>query len=192
MARKSSLREFQAHLAARLSGMDEQRAAGLLGFQSGADRWLVGLPDSGEIVPLPQLTGVPMTKPWFAGIANIRGSLYSVADFSAFRRKEATPQNANSRLLLIGTRHGNNAALLVNRILGLRNADDLMSAPSDPDAPPWANVACTDREGQRWQMLNVKRLFSDGEFMDIGILFFSGIGPLTKESTFGEATWRSS
>ncbi|MDR2451139.1 MAG: chemotaxis protein CheW [Candidatus Accumulibacter sp.] len=168
MARKSSLREFQAHLAARLSGMDEQRAAGLLGFQSGADRWLVGLPDSGEIVPLPLLTDVPMTKPWFAGIANIRGNLYSVTDFSAFRQKEATPRNASSRLLLIGTRHGNNAALLVNRILGLRNVDDLTPTRGDPDAPSWADGAYTDREGQRWRMLSVRRLFSDEAFMDIG------------------------
>jgi twitching motility protein PilI len=169
MARKSSLREFQAHLAARLAGIGDQRAAGLLGFLSGPDHWLVGLPDSGEIVPLPPLTGVPLTRPWFVGIANIRGNLHAVTDFSAFRQKEATPRNAGSRLLLIGTRHGNNAALLVNRLLGLRNADDLTAAASDANAPPWADEAYMDREGQRWQMLNVKRLFSDGAFMDIGI-----------------------
>jgi twitching motility protein PilI len=168
MARKSSLREFQAHLAARLSGTDERRAAGLLGFLSGVERWLVGLPDSGEIVPLPPLTQVPLTRPWFAGIANIRGNLYAVTDFSAFRQKETTPQNASSRLLLIGTRHGNNAALLVNRILGLRNVEDLEPAPDDAQAPSWANAAYADREGQRWRMLNVRRLFSDEAFMDIG------------------------
>ena len=169
MARKSSLREFQAHLATRLAGVEDQRAAGLLGFQSGNDYWLVELPDSGEIVPLQPLTGVPLTKPWFAGIANIRGSLYAVADFSAFRRKEATPQNASSRLLLIGTRHDNNAALLVTRILGLRNIDDLTLVADYPEAPLWASQAYTDREGYRWQMLNVRRLFSDDAFMDIGI-----------------------
>ncbi|MDR3298829.1 MAG: chemotaxis protein CheW [Candidatus Accumulibacter sp.] len=169
MARKSSLREFQAHLAARLAGIEDQRAAGLIGFQSGADYWLVNLPDSGEIISLPPLTGVPMTKPWFVGIANIRGNLYAVSDFSAFRQKEATPRSAGSRLLLIGTRHGNNAALLVTRILGLRNIDDLTPAAGDPEAPPWACDAYTDREGRRWRMLNVRCLFSDDIFMDIGI-----------------------
>jgi twitching motility protein PilI len=168
MARKSSLREFQAHLANRLAGIEDQRAAGLLGFQSGADHWLVGLPDSGEIVPLPPLTGVPLTKPWFVGIANIRGNLYSVTDFSAFRRKEATPRNAGSRLILIGTRHGNNAALLVTRILGLRNIDDLTQVDDSPEAASWTSGVYADREGRRWQMLEVTRLFSDGAFMDIG------------------------
>ncbi|MDR2788711.1 MAG: chemotaxis protein CheW [Candidatus Accumulibacter sp.] len=169
MARKSNLREFQAHLAARLTGTGDQRAAGLLGFQSGTDHWLIALPDSGEIIPLPPLAGVPLTKPWFVGIANIRGNLYAVSDFSAFRRKEATARNADSRLLLIGTRHGNNAALLVTRILGLRNIDDLTPAAGDPEAPPWANDAYTDREGYRWRMLNVQHLFFDDTFMDIGI-----------------------
>ncbi|MDR1934017.1 MAG: chemotaxis protein CheW [Candidatus Accumulibacter sp.] len=169
MARKSSLREFQAHLAARLAGIEDQRAAGLLGFQSGGDYWLIELPDSGEIISLPPLTGVPLTKPWFAGIANIRGNLYAVSDFSAFRRKDATPQNASARLLLVGTRHGNNAALLVTRILGLRNIDDLTQVAGDPEAPPWASDAYRDREGYRWRMLDVKRLFADDAFMDIGI-----------------------
>lgn len=169
MARKSSLREFQAHLAARLAGVGDQRAAGLLGVQSGADYWLIGLSDSGEIIPLPPLTGVPLTKPWFVGIANIRGNLYSVADFSAFQGRDATPQNASSRLLLIGTRHGNNAALLVTRMLGLRNIDDLTLAAADPDAPPWASDAYTDKEGRRWKMLNVRQLLADEAFMDIGI-----------------------
>lgn len=86
----------------RLAGASGQSAAGLLGMQSGSDYWLLNLADSGEVIPLSTLTGVPLTQPWFAGIANIRGNLYSVVDFSAFQGKEATPQNGNSRLL-IGT-----------------------------------------------------------------------------------------
>ena len=168
MAKKGSLREFQAHLAERLAGASGQSAAGLLGVQSGADFWLLKLSDSGEIVPLAPLTGVPLTRPWFSGIANIRGNLYSVVDFAAFRGGEPTPQNAGSRLLLIGTRYGCNAALLVTRLLGLRNIDDLKPAPADPDAVPWAVDAYTDNAGRRWKMLDVRRLLDDERFMEIG------------------------
>lgn len=153
----------------RLAGASQQSAAGLLGVQSGTDYWLLSLSDSGEIIPLPPLTGVPLTKPWFVGIANIRGNLYSVADFSAFQGKDATPQNTSSRLLLIGTRHGNNAALLVNRMLGLRNVENFSPVPPDPGVPAWASEAYTDNEGRRWKKLNVRRLLADDEFMDIGI-----------------------
>lgn len=168
MAKKISLREFQEHLAARLVGASGQSAAGLLGIQSGADYWLVNLSDSGEIVPLTPLTAVPLTKPWFAGIANIRGNLYSVADFSAFQGKDPTPQNAGSRLLLVGTRHGTNAALLVTRMLGLRNIEALTPAPAEADAPVWARESYTDNEGRRWKMLNVRELLADDAFMEIG------------------------
>ena len=169
MAKKGSLRDFQAHLARRLAGASEQSAAGLLGIQSGPDFWLLNLSDSGEIIPLTPLTTVPLTKNWFVGIANIRGNLYAVADFSAFQGKEATPQNTSSRLLLIGTRHGNNAALLVTRMLGLRNVDDLTPASADPDLPSWASDVYTDNEGRRWKKLDVRQLLVDEDFMEIGV-----------------------
>lgn len=168
MAKRGSLSEFQAHLARRLAGASEQAAAGLLGVLSGSDYWLLSLSDSGEVVPLPTLTNVPLTRPWYVGIANIRGNLYSVTDFSAFQGKEATPQNPSSRLLLIGARHGNNAALLVTRMLGLRNIEDLTPAAADDEAPVWARQVFTDKEGRRWKMLDVPELLADERFMDIG------------------------
>ncbi len=169
MSKKIRLHEFQSYLAARLAGTSEQTAAGLLGLQAGPDYWLIDLADSGEIVPLSPLTDVPLTKPWFAGIANIRGNLYSVVDLSAFLGKEATPQNGSSRLLLIGTRHGVNAALLVTRMIGLRNVEALTAETLDTHAPTWARQTYTDSEGRRWRRLTVRELLADDAFMDIGV-----------------------
>ena len=170
MAKKGSLREFQAHLARRLAGASGQSAAGLLGIQAGSDYWLLRLADSGEIIPSPQLTSVPLTRPWFAGIANIRGNLHAVVDFSAFRGAEATAQNSSSRLLLIGTRYGSNAALLVTRMLGLRNVDDLTPAEAVADeGEPWASAAYTDKEKRHWRLLDVPGLLADERFLEIGL-----------------------
>ena len=169
MGKKGSLREFQAHLATRLAGASNQSAAGLLGVQSGADYWLLSLSDSGEISPLPPLTSVPLTKPWFVGVANIRGNLYSVTDLSAFQSKDATPQNTSSRLLLIGTRHGNNAALLVTRTLGLKNPDDFTAAVADAADPVWGAVRYKDSQGGVWRKLSVRDLLADNDFMNIGV-----------------------
>jgi twitching motility protein PilI len=169
MTKKISLHDFQSYLAARLAGMGNQSSAGLLGIQSGSDYWLLDLTDSGEIVPLTPLTSVPLTQPWFAGVANIRGNLYSAVDLSAFLGKEATPQNASSRLLLIGTRHGSNAALLITRMIGLRNVEALHLEASDPAAPAWAQESYSDNEGRRWKKLKVRELLADEAFMDIGV-----------------------
>ena len=130
MCKRGKLREIQADLATRLAGASGQNAAGLLGIQAGSEFWLLNLSDSGEIIPLRPLTSVPLTQKWFVNIANIRRNLHAVADFSAFQNKEPIPQNASFRLLLIGTRHGNNAALLVTRALGLPNFEAM--TPSHP------------------------------------------------------------
>lgn len=169
MAKKTSLREFQQYLAGRLSGAARgQGAASLLGVRSGNEDWLLDLSDSGEIIQLPKLTLVPLTRPWFAGIANIRGNLYAVTDFSVFRGSDPTAQNAAARLLLIGTRHGSNAALLVSRMLGLKNAKDFSAEDSDPAAPPWAARRYRDGNGNVWRKLQVRELLADENFMNVG------------------------
>ena len=114
------------------------------------------------------MTPVPLTKPWFAGIANIRGNLYSVADFSALRGGDPTPLNAASRLLLIGTRHGSNAALLVNRMLGLKNPDMFSPVPESTDVHPWESGRLVDNDGREWKRLNVRALLADPDYMEIG------------------------
>jgi twitching motility protein PilI len=169
MAKRISLREFQESLAQRLTSAHRGEARrALLGVASGNDYWLLDLADSGEVVPLPPLTTVPLTKPWFAGIANIRGTLYSVVDFSAFRGREPTRRNANARLLLVGARHGTNSALLVDRTLGLRSIDDLDPVPSTLTEAGWAGDVRQDTQGRKWTLLKLRDLLADPAFLDVG------------------------
>jgi twitching motility protein PilI len=170
MAKKTSLRDFQEYLAARLTTAAQgQGGASLLGLEVGGEHWLVDLSDSGEIVQAPQLTAVPLTRPWFAGIANIRGNLHAVTDFSVFRGGSQTPRNANARLLLVGAKHGANAALLVSRLLGLKNPEDFSPEPSDASDPPWAALRFSDSHGRLWRKLAVRELLNDNDFMNIGV-----------------------
>ena len=148
MARKTSLRDFQEYLAVRLTTAAQGRgSSSWLGIEAGTEVWLVDLSDGGEIVQAPQLAPVPLTRPWFAGIANIRGNLHAVTDFSVFRGGPPTPQNANARLLLIGVKHGANAALLVSRMLGLKNPEDFTAAETDASTPVWGAQSLVTRWG---------------------------------------------
>jgi twitching motility protein PilI len=166
--RRLSLREFQAGLAERLtSARRGESARALLGIISGKDHCLLDLSDSGEVLPLPALTGVPLTKPWFAGVANVRGALYSVVDFSAFRGGEATPRNTEARLLLVGARHGINSALLVNRTLGLKTLAEMREEPPAENAPAWSGERYVDASGQAWTRLQLKPLLEDPEFLNV-------------------------
>lgn len=169
MSRRISLREFQEHLSRRLSGAAQgESAASLLGVQAGKSLWLLDLSGSGEIVSLPPLTQVPLTTTAFAGLANIRGNLYAVTDFPAFLGEGVTSLQAPGvRLLLVGTRHGSNAALLVSRLLGLKNPADFEVAPAPEGVPAWFAATLTDKEGRNWQRLDLQALLADPQFMNI-------------------------
>jgi twitching motility protein PilI len=168
MARRISLREFQTRLVERLtSARRGETAQALLGVVSGKEHCLLDLSDSGEVLPLPQLTAVPLTKSWFAGVANVRGALYSVVDFSAFRGGDATPRNNDARLLLIGARHGVNSALLINRTLGLKDLSQLTEEPLPADAPTWAGARYRDADGQSWTRLRVRSLLENSDFLNV-------------------------
>lgn len=170
MAKKLSLREFQEYLAQRLtSAARGEISSALLGVQSGKESWLLNLADAGEIIPVTAMTPVPLTHPWFCGVANIRGNLYSVVDFSAFRGSEPTPINANARLVLIGTRFNVNCALLVSRMLGLKPGDAFKRAAVDGELPGWIAGDLEDNEGRRWRHLDVPGLIATPGFMQVGL-----------------------
>lgn len=170
MAKKTSLRDFQEYLSGRLTTAAlGGGASSWLGIRVGEENWLIDLSDSGEIVQALKLTPVPLTRPWFAGLANIRGSLYAVADFSVFCGGAPTPRNNNTRLLLIGSKFGANAALLVTRMLGLKNPADFVAEQVDPVAPAWGGLRYTDGQGASWRKLSVRDLLADNDFMNIGI-----------------------
>jgi twitching motility protein PilI len=180
MAKRISLREFQQGLSERLvSARRGEGGQALLGIESGADdlpggsHWLIDLADSGEVSPLPQLTPAPLTKPWFAGIANIRGVLYSVVDFSAWRGGASTPINSQSRILLVGARHGINSALLVRRALGLRPQLQMHAAADAKvgagDTAPWLGGRFKDAQDITWTQLRIPALLADPNYLDIAL-----------------------
>ena len=123
-----------------------------LGLACGGERWLIRLADAGEVINVPSVASVPLTRPWYLGIANIRGNLFTVIDFSAVSwgaRQPAAPAAA-SRLVLFGPRAGElNAGIVVQRVLGLRNIAELAPAAPPHDAPAWYGAALDGRRRQR-------------------------------------------
>jgi twitching motility protein PilI len=168
MAEKLSLRDYQRDLAQRLRAAEGTRAASLLALQVGQEGWLVDLSDAGEVLPVPRITPVPLTRGWFRGMANIRGNLYSVVDFSAFSGGAPVVQSEQSRLLLLGERFRIGSALLVDRSLGLRNPGQLKAQARDDAAQPWLKGGYLDEEGRAWKELDVPQLVLQQEFLTVG------------------------
>lgn len=168
MARRSDLRQFQEDLARRIASADRSASAGRrLAFRTGGLSWLVALPDAGEVLPVPTLTSVPLTRGWLRGMANVRGNLYTVTDLAALVDTKPVQLSPRSRLLLVGQRHGVNAALLVELVLGLRDVTDFVQGTPDAGAPSWVRAAYQDRSGVRWRELNVTVLLQASQFLDV-------------------------
>ena len=171
-----TLRDFQEALADKVHRAGEGAAVQtLLGFESGDEYWLVDLADAGEVLPVPAVSAVPLTQPWFLGIANVRGTLYGVTDLAAFHAAAPTSIKAQSRLLLAGARFGCNVALLMSRTLGLKALSSMEALPlsvNENEATPqqpWRGESYRDSEGVIWTRLHLPALLSAAQFLDISV-----------------------
>lgn len=164
MSKRFNLREFQQSVLDRLQAQvtSGSKRVSTLGVQVGEDFWLVDMSDINEVLPPPALTLVPLTKPWYCGVANVRGNLYSIVDFGVYTGGAAITQEGQSRVLLAGQKFAFNAGLLVSRVLGLRNAAEWEQSEEDGE------IRLKDSSGQVWHKLEMAKLLQQPEFLQIG------------------------
>jgi len=175
MANKDALRELQTRLASRLQAAKTQpRARGWLAVECAGAGMLLPLSQAGEIFPLRGLLKLPHAKPWLAGVAQLRGDLYSVIDLAAFlglRPAQADGAAAGGPLVMMAPALLVNAALRVDRLAGLRGEEQLERLPdADADAagrPAFAAGQWKDAQGGVWQELDLGALAVDGAFLDV-------------------------
>jgi twitching motility protein PilI len=161
-----SLRDYQRELSERLKQAAAGVAASRLGVRAGEESWLINLGDAGEVIPAPAITPVPLAKPWFRGVANIRGKLYGVVDFPAFLGGAPVAPGEQVRLLLIGEKFRTGSALLVDRLIGLRGPEQF-EARAASGAAAWLKAEYSDKEGTHWRELDVPKLVQDPAFMEV-------------------------
>jgi len=174
MANKQALRELQTRLAERMQAARTQpRGQSWLAVECRGIGLLLPLEQAGEIFALVPLLPVPHTQPWFAGMANLRGGLHGVVDLARFLGlPDAAASDAGreqARLIALGAALGLNAALLVDRLAGLRSIDQLRvdAEQGDADRPTFAPTRWRDADGRHWQALDLAALAQDVRFLSI-------------------------
>ena len=163
MSKRINLREFQQNLSNRMQ--DKSRMGGqlsLLGVQIAGQNYLVEMSDISEVLSMPPLVPVPLTKPWLRGVANVRGNLYCVADMAAFMHQGTASGAIVNRLLLVAERYAFNAALLVEKVFGLRDTSNWQRDEKQNDL-------YFDEQNVAWRKLDVIGLLGQPEFLQIGI-----------------------
>jgi len=164
MSSRLDLRDFQQNLIDRLQEAESSdERVSTVGVQISGRNWLVDMADVVEVLPLPELTTVPFTKPWFRGVANIRGNLYGVIDMATYEQSGATFEDSGNRILLLADQFAFNAALLVERVLGLRDSRDWTQTGG-----VGGQFEYRDDQGLSWRKLDVSDLLKQAEFLHIG------------------------
>ena len=179
MSNREALRELQGRLASRMqAARTEARVKSWLAVECAGTGLLVPLAGAGEIFSVGPVLPVPHTQPWFAGVANLRGGLHAVVDLAAFlglaRGAPAAATDGSrdgARLLALNPSLGVNCALLVDRLAGLRSADQLSVEPTDgPDLaerPAFAGERWRDAEGRMWQEIRLSALAGHEQFLAV-------------------------
>jgi len=174
MAKREALRELQTRLAQRLQAvMAEQPGESWLAVECAGLGLIFPLQGAGEIFTAAGLLAVPHTRPWFLGVANLRGGLHGVVDLAAFLglRSHALARDAigeQARLLAFNPASGSHCAVLVDRLAGLRNTSQLTRLPDPAEPrPAFAGARYRDGDGRVWQEIDLSRLAQQEQFLGI-------------------------
>ncbi len=174
MDKRQSIREFQTRLAHRLAGKDKAGAlASWLAVELCGHRFLLPLNQAGELYTPQPLIPVPYVKPWFLGLANLRGGLFGVVDLAYFlglRDKPAVDALVGGDAHLVGlpADTDTHCALAVDRLLGLKSRLELTEYVVEPDSVEGKSKGLyRDADGQPWQEIDLIKLAQLPEFLDI-------------------------
>lgn len=165
-----NLHEYQQDILARLQEVTANAgstSSSRLGVEVGGQHWLINLRDISEVLPVPDISPVPLTRSWFLGMANVRGNLYGITDLAAFMGGPFTAMTAQSRILLVHERYQVNAALLIDRLVGLRTLESMTVQTPEPGERDTHGEHYKDEHGQVWQVLALEGLLTGSEFMQV-------------------------
>ncbi|MGQ0443419.1 MAG: chemotaxis protein CheW, partial [Methylophilaceae bacterium] len=124
MAKGIQLREYQKSILERLEKVknaEAETSSSYLGVVIGGKNVLVDLKDISETLPVVDIQAVPLVKPWFLGVSNVRGVLYAINDLAQLLENTFTQITSSTRLLLIGESVIPNVAFVADRLIGLRS-----------------------------------------------------------------------
>jgi twitching motility protein PilI len=166
MAKRESLKMYQDSIlekmeAARMADAGQTNL--LFGFNAGTRNFLISGKDVSELTSPSTLEPIPVSKPWAAGVANIKGSVHSVTDFSVLTGGEPIKRG---KFMVFEPHVIVGSALLITRMTGLHELADVGTAIDAPEMkamPNWI-TSCYEMNGEKYYMVDAALLASDERF----------------------------
>ncbi|HSR02365.1 MAG TPA: chemotaxis protein CheW [Methylophilaceae bacterium] len=168
MAEKVKLRDYQKSILDRLDIVRSDATSvveSYLGVQIGGNNVLVNLLDVSETLVVTEIQPVPLVKPWFLGISNVRGVLYAINDLNQLLNKQFTNMSSDTRILLVNNSIFSNVGILVDRLVGLRHIDVFtMKENEKEESVCFKPEVYEDSEKKPWRIMDFEKLVSSREF----------------------------
>ena len=168
MSKQSQLRDYQTSILERLENAKKAGAeapAGYLGVVIGSKNVLVNLQEISETLPIMDIHRIPIVKPWFLGVANVRGVLYAINDIAQMLENPLTGISSSARLLLIREAVTSNVAFVVEKMIGLRKLEEMkLREESVENDICLKSQTYQDDENRVWHMLDCDKLICSKEF----------------------------
>lgn len=165
------LREFSLQLAQRLKEAPNKPVEPTrLAVRIGSENYLIEMALAGEIVSLPEIAPVPWTRPWYRGLANVRGRLIGVVDLQQLTGRDPLTADQTQQVLVFGEVLGVNAGILVTRAFGIRNLKELtlLDGAAPAGRASWEQARYRDNDGLTMTELELRELATSGSFASIG------------------------
>lgn len=168
MAEKVKLRDYQKSILDKLEMVRADAStvsASYLGVEIGGRNVLVSLLDISETLVVEDIQPIPLVKPWFLGISNVRGVLYAINDLAQLLDNRYTEISSNTRMLLINENISSNVGFLVDRLIGLRSLETLNPREKAiEEGICFKQDSYEDTEKRIWYVLDCERLVESQEF----------------------------
>ena len=167
MAEKVKLRDYQKSILDRLDIVRSDATSvveSYLGVQIGGNNVLVNLLDISETLVVTEIQPVPLVKPWFLGMSNVRGVLYAINDLGQMLNNQFTEMSSDTRILLINNSIASNIGILVDRLVGLRQMDAFSIREVEKQEGIFFQPEIyEDSEKKAWRILDCEGLVSSKE-----------------------------
>lgn len=152
------LRERAVSLARPTDTDDTSESVSVLAFSLGDERYGIDASQILEIQPLENLTPLPCTPAFVAGLVNVRGRLFPVVDLRKFFGMPEHGITDTSQMILVHAA-GTEVALIANEIDGVANIPKASFGPvlsSEPSSQHFRGVTSDART-----LLDLESLFND-------------------------------
>lgn len=98
-------------------------------FSLGGEQLVAPLGDIAEVLSMPDVTPVPLSKPWMTGVANVRGRLLPITNLGQFLGLPTNQGRTQTKKLLVVDQSKIFSGLLVDDVLGIQTFNQRQYEP---------------------------------------------------------------